>query len=103
MVHDFGFFRYDSGAIQFFSYEEIPLALDAAAVGVEIRVVGNDNGEKYFSKEMRTKQKGHKCDRISAEKSAELMQKKPEADYRKRRCERHMKAGEDTARRAVQE
>ncbi|XP_070007167.1 uncharacterized protein [Nicotiana sylvestris] len=98
MVHDFGFFRYDSGAIQFFSYEEIPLALDAAAVGVEIRVVGNDNGEK-----MRTKQKGHKCDRISAEKSAELMQKKPEADYRKRRCERHMKAGEDTARRAVQE
>ncbi|XP_009780688.1 uncharacterized protein [Nicotiana sylvestris] len=95
----------------FFSYEEIPLALDAAAVGVEIRVVGNDNGEKtkdlkrlkYFSKEMRTKQKGHKCDRISAEKSAELMQKKPEADYRKRRCERHMKAGEDTARRAVQE
>ncbi|XP_070041823.1 protease Do-like 7 isoform X6 [Nicotiana tomentosiformis] len=45
-VHDFGFFRYDPGAIQFLSYEEIPLAPDAAAVGVEIRVVGNDSGEK---------------------------------------------------------
>ncbi|KAL3372855.1 hypothetical protein AABB24_005072 [Solanum stoloniferum] len=45
-VHDFGFFRYDPGAIQFLSYEEIPLAPDAASVGVEIRVVGNDSGEK---------------------------------------------------------
>ncbi|PSS35018.1 Protease Do-like [Actinidia chinensis var. chinensis] len=45
-VHDFGFFRYDPGAIQFLSYEEIPLAPDAAYVGLEIRVVGNDSGEK---------------------------------------------------------
>ncbi|XP_057487743.1 protease Do-like 7 isoform X2 [Actinidia eriantha] len=45
-VHDFGFFRYDPGAIQFLSYEEIPLAPDAACVGLEIRVVGNDSGEK---------------------------------------------------------
>ena len=48
-VHDFGFFRYDPGAIQFLSYEEIPLAPDAACVGLEIRVVGNDSGEKVHS------------------------------------------------------
>ncbi|EPS74722.1 hypothetical protein M569_00033, partial [Genlisea aurea] len=45
-VHDFGFFRYDPAAIQFLSYEEIPLAPEAASVGLEIRVVGNDSGEK---------------------------------------------------------
>ncbi|XP_023751918.1 protease Do-like 7 [Lactuca sativa] len=45
-VHDFGFFRYDPAAIQFLSYEEIPLAPDAACVGLEVRVVGNDSGEK---------------------------------------------------------
>ncbi|KAF8378632.1 hypothetical protein HHK36_029981 [Tetracentron sinense] len=47
-VHDFGFFGYDPGAIQFLSYEEIPLAPEAACVGLEIRVVGNDSGEKVF-------------------------------------------------------
>ncbi|XP_050227203.1 protease Do-like 7 [Mercurialis annua] len=45
-VHDFGFFRYDPSAIQFLNYEEIPLAPEAACVGLEIRVVGNDSGEK---------------------------------------------------------
>ncbi|KAL3640391.1 Protease Do-like 7 [Castilleja foliolosa] len=45
-VHDFGFFRYDPSAIQFLSYEEIPLASEDACVGLEIRVVGNDSGEK---------------------------------------------------------
>lgn len=45
-VHDFGFFRYDPGAVQFLSYDEIPLAPEAACVGLEIRVVGNDSGEK---------------------------------------------------------
>ncbi|KAL6176336.1 hypothetical protein ACLB2K_052970 [Fragaria x ananassa] len=45
-VHDFGFFCYDPGAIQFLKYEEIPLAPEAASVGLEIRVVGNDSGEK---------------------------------------------------------
>ncbi|KVH92392.1 PDZ domain-containing protein [Cynara cardunculus var. scolymus] len=48
-VHDFGFFRYDPAAIQFLSYEEIPLAPEAACVGLEIRVVGNDSGEKAAS------------------------------------------------------
>ncbi|MQL80203.1 hypothetical protein Taro_012646 [Colocasia esculenta] len=45
-IHDFGFFRYDPGAIKFLSYEEIPLSPEAACVGLEIRVVGNDSGEK---------------------------------------------------------
>ncbi|KAI8534551.1 hypothetical protein RHMOL_Rhmol10G0098800 [Rhododendron molle] len=45
-VHDFGFFRYDPGLIKFLSYDEIPLSPEAACVGLEIRVVGNDSGEK---------------------------------------------------------
>ncbi|KAL2926610.1 Protease Do-like 7 [Bienertia sinuspersici] len=45
-VHDFGFFRYDPQQIRFLSYDEIPLAPEAASVGLEIRVVGNDSGEK---------------------------------------------------------
>ncbi|KAL6507479.1 Protease Do-like 7 [Orobanche gracilis] len=45
-VHDFGFFRYDPTAIKFLSYDEIPLDPEAACVGLEIRVVGNDSGEK---------------------------------------------------------
>ncbi|XP_057831090.2 protease Do-like 7 [Cryptomeria japonica] len=45
-VHDFGFFRFDPGALQFMKCEEIPLAPEAASVGLEIRVVGNDSGEK---------------------------------------------------------
>ncbi len=45
-VHDFGFFRYDPAAVHFAEIEEIPLAPEAARVGVEIRVVGNDAGEK---------------------------------------------------------
>ncbi|CAO2825337.1 unnamed protein product [Amaranthus hypochondriacus] len=45
-VHDFGFFRYDPQQVRFLEYEEIPLAPEAACVGLEIRVVGNDSGEK---------------------------------------------------------
>ncbi|CAD5321949.1 PDZ domain [Arabidopsis thaliana x Arabidopsis arenosa] len=45
-VHDFGFFSYDPSAVQFLTYQEIPLAPEAASVGLEIRVVGNDSGEK---------------------------------------------------------
>ena len=40
------FFRYDPGAIKFLKYDEIQLAPEAASVGLEIRVVGNDSGEK---------------------------------------------------------
>ncbi|WOL02884.1 protease Do-like 7 [Canna indica] len=45
-IHDFGFFRYDPEAIKFLMYEEIALTPEAACVGLEIRVVGNDSGEK---------------------------------------------------------
>ncbi|KAL6619677.1 hypothetical protein ACP70R_034816 [Stipagrostis hirtigluma subsp. patula] len=49
--------------------------------------------------EMRTKRKGHKCDRISAEKranTAELMKKMPQMllDYKKRRWEKKLKEEE---------
>jgi len=50
-------------------------------------------------KEMRIKRKGHKCDRIAAEKrarTAELMKKMPQMllDYKKRRWEKKMKEEE---------
>ncbi|KAL0366010.1 UNVERIFIED_CONTAM: hypothetical protein Sradi_3491100 [Sesamum radiatum] len=59
-------------------------------------------------KEMRTKRKGHKVDRLAAEKrerTAELMEAMPQmlADYRKRRWERKMKAEDDAAKKALQE
>lgn len=45
-VHDFGFLRFDPKAVKFLEVEEIDLNPDGAKVGVEIRVVGNDSGEK---------------------------------------------------------
>jgi S1-C subfamily serine protease len=45
-VHDFGFYRYDPAALQFIQPAELPLAPEAALVGREIRVVGNDAGEQ---------------------------------------------------------
>jgi pro-apoptotic serine protease NMA111 len=45
-VHDFGFFSYDPGELQYIEPAELPLAPGAAVVGREIRVVGNDAGEK---------------------------------------------------------
>ena len=45
-VHDFGFFRFDPKAIRFMKVQQIELAADEAAVGIDIRVVGNDAGEK---------------------------------------------------------
>ncbi|RKP07353.1 hypothetical protein THASP1DRAFT_30834 [Thamnocephalis sphaerospora] len=45
-VHDFGFLRFDTSKIKFMDLVEIPLAPSRARVGVEIRVVGNDAGEK---------------------------------------------------------
>ncbi|CAN0896676.1 Protease Do-like 7 [Linum grandiflorum] len=47
VVHDFGFFRYDPSAIQFLNYEAIPLVPEIASVGLEIRVIGNDSGDKF--------------------------------------------------------
>lgn len=45
-IHDFGFLKFDPSQLQFMSLGEIPLAPEAAAVGLDIRVVGNDSGEK---------------------------------------------------------
>lgn len=45
-VHDFGLLRYDPAALRFSAPPEIPLAPEAAAVGLEVRVVGNDSGER---------------------------------------------------------
>jgi S1-C subfamily serine protease len=45
-IHDFGFYRFDPKKIQYMHIEELPLDPEAAKVGVEIRVVGNDAGEK---------------------------------------------------------
>ncbi|KAI4102826.1 MAG: hypothetical protein L6R37_004159 [Teloschistes peruensis] len=45
-VHDFGILRFDPKAIKYMKVEELALRPDLAKVGVEIRVVGNDAGEK---------------------------------------------------------
>ncbi|TMW56957.1 hypothetical protein Poli38472_002882 [Pythium oligandrum] len=45
-VHDFGFFRFDPAKVKFLQLHEIPLKPEGAQIGVEIRVVGNDAGEK---------------------------------------------------------
>lgn len=45
-VHDFGFFRYDPAKIKFAEVEEIELYPQGAKVGLDIKVCGNDAGEK---------------------------------------------------------
>ncbi len=45
-VHDFGFFRFDPADVRFMELAELRLAPEAARVGTEIRVIGNDAGEK---------------------------------------------------------
>ncbi len=45
-VHDFGFFRYDPGELRYIDPAELPLVPDAARIGREIRVIGNDAGEQ---------------------------------------------------------
>lgn len=45
-VHDFGFYHFDPEAVKFLEIAEIELNPEGAKVGVEIRVVGNDSGEK---------------------------------------------------------
>ena len=45
-VHDFGIYRYDPSKLKFIQPQEIPLAPEAAKVGTEIRVIGNDAGEQ---------------------------------------------------------
>jgi len=45
-VHDFGFFQYDPSAVKFIQPVELRLVAEHAEIGTEIRVVGNDAGEK---------------------------------------------------------
>jgi S1-C subfamily serine protease len=45
-VHDFGFYRYDPAEVRFMRPAELDLRPDLARIGTEIRVVGNDAGEK---------------------------------------------------------
>lgn len=45
-VHDFGIFRYPPDAVRYLKVPSIPLAPHAARVGLEVKVVGNDAGEK---------------------------------------------------------
>ncbi|KAJ1955959.1 hypothetical protein IWQ62_005415, partial [Dispira parvispora] len=45
-VHDFGFFRFNPAKVKFTELTSIPLSPQRAKVGLEIRVVGNDAGEK---------------------------------------------------------
>lgn len=45
-IHDFGFLKFDPAEIKYMEISEIQLAPQLAKVGTEIRVVGNDAGEK---------------------------------------------------------
>lgn len=45
-IHDFGLFRFDPEAVRYMDLTELELAPEAARVGMEIRVIGNDAGEK---------------------------------------------------------
>jgi len=45
-VHDFGFFRYDPAKIKFADVEEVELYPEGAKVGLDIKICGNDAGEK---------------------------------------------------------
>ena len=45
-VHDFGFYRFDPADVRFMDVVELQLSPESATVGTEIRVVGNDAGEK---------------------------------------------------------
>lgn len=45
-VHDFAFLRYDPTELSAIMPYEFPLAADAAEVGLEVRVIGNDAGEQ---------------------------------------------------------
>ena len=45
-VHDFGFFQYDPLKLRHLKVKSLELHPELASVGVEIRVIGNDAGEK---------------------------------------------------------
>ncbi|GAA0148717.1 hypothetical protein Leryth_003598 [Lithospermum erythrorhizon] len=88
-----------------------PLGISArerARVRKEVLLAGEDWPYDPERKQMKDKRKGHKCDRIAAEKranTARLMEQMPKklADYRKRKWERKMKEEEDAAKKSLQE
>lgn len=45
-VHDFGLYRFDPADVKFMQVPELELAPERIAVGREVRVIGNDAGEK---------------------------------------------------------
>jgi S1-C subfamily serine protease len=45
-VHDFGFYRFDPAAVHHMEVSELILAPERAEVGLDVRVIGNDAGEK---------------------------------------------------------
>ncbi|GMH38408.1 hypothetical protein BSKO_06292 [Bryopsis sp. KO-2023] len=45
-IHDFAFLRFNPKNIQFMDLQEVSLSPESASVGLEVRVVGNDSGEK---------------------------------------------------------
>ena len=45
-VHDFGVYQFDPADVRFMELSELELAPERARVGTEIRVIGNDAGEK---------------------------------------------------------
>lgn len=45
-IHDFGFLKFDPSEVKHMKIDQLELRPDLAKVGTEIRVVGNDNGEK---------------------------------------------------------
>lgn len=79
-----------------------PLGISArhrARLRKEVLLAGENWPYDPERKEMRTKRKGHKCDRIAAEKrenTAKLMEKMPDMllAYKKRRWEKKMKEEE---------
>ncbi|KAK1406632.1 hypothetical protein QVD17_42107 [Tagetes erecta] len=84
-----------------------PLGISArrrARLRKEVLLAGEDWPYDPERKEMRKKRKGHKCDRISAEKranTAELMKKMPQmlADYRKKKWEKKMNEEDAAAKK----
>ncbi|GMM29269.1 Nma111 protein [Martiniozyma asiatica (nom. inval.)] len=45
-VHDFGFLKFDPKEVKYMKVQALPLCPEKAKVGEEIRVIGNDSGEK---------------------------------------------------------
>lgn len=45
-VHDFGFFKFNTASVKFQQLKAISLRPEEARIGIDVRVVGNDSGER---------------------------------------------------------